>query len=260
MAIPKALILVQLVFGVFAAAWGVWASADTAQAGVLQQSAGPFARTVWDGVYTAEQAARGKAGYTTYCSECHEDSLEGGRGRPLVGATFWRDWGEDSLDGLFNIMRTAMPRDNPASLTDNQYLDIVAYILQVNGLPAGTAELTPGLTSKIQVVGKDGPGPMPSFALVQVVGCLAAGKDNTWMLVNAGNPFRVRNPKPLSDVADLQNLPLGTGTFRILSPNAAQLSPDAGHKVLIKGFLVRAPNDDRLNFTSVTVLTPACAP
>lgn len=215
---------------------------------------------MWDGVYTEAQAARGKATYQTYCMECHEEDLHGGRGRPLAGPVFWRDWGEDNLDGIFNLMRVAMPRDNPASLTDNQYVDVVSYILQVNGLPSGPEELTPEATHHIRVFGKDGPGPVPEFAMVQVVGCLGRDAHQAWKVTNAAAPSRIRDPKPLTDTTPFRDRALGATTFRLMSPNTPLLVPHEGHKVLVKGLLVRAQNEERLNFLSVTMLDAACQP
>lgn len=256
MAIRKPLIIFALALGAYAAAVGVRVDAEMAQA--VTGSTTTSMKTVWDGVYSVEQAARGKATYTTYCSECHEEDLAGGRGRPLSGSIFWRDWGEDTLDGLFNIMKTAMPRDNPASLTDNQYIDVTAYILEFNGLPPGREELKPEATSTIQVVGKDGPGPVPDFALVQVVGCLTERPDKSWALTKAAAPSRVRDPKPLPDASAFHSRALGDATFRLLSANPALLTPHRDRKVLIKGLLIRVPNDNRLNFTSVTMLSESC--
>ena len=62
-------------------------------------------RSVWDGVYTAAQAARGKADYEVSCASCHDT----GEGPPLVGDAFMRRWFEDSLKDLYTKMRTTMP-------------------------------------------------------------------------------------------------------------------------------------------------------
>ena len=74
--------------------------------------------TVWDGVYSAEQATRGKALYEARCSVCHRADLGGGEGRPLVGVRFWESWGEDSLSSLYSVIRERMPASAPQSLSD----------------------------------------------------------------------------------------------------------------------------------------------
>src|SRR4029077_7774174 len=128
-------------------------------------------KTVWDGVYTDAQAARGQGAFDSRCRECH-------RGGFFQG--FVERWREDRLSGIFNFISTRMPRDNPGSASQSEYLDIVAYILSLNSLPAGTQELTSGLIGDIQVQRKDGPAPLPDDITVRVVGCLMQGPDNAW--------------------------------------------------------------------------------
>ena len=95
-------------------------------------------RTVKEGVYTVEQAARGQAIVSVLCSSCHGATLEGGLGPPLVGADFIGDFDRQPLSDLASKIRITMPASNPGQLTAQQTADIVAYILQVNKFPAGT--------------------------------------------------------------------------------------------------------------------------
>jgi quinoprotein glucose dehydrogenase len=97
-------------------------------------------KTVLDGVYSTDQAARGQAAYTASCSACHLDDLTAYRGA-LHGIAFVENLRGDSLDSLFRITKDTMPRDAPASLRDDSYLDIIAYILQVNSYPSGREDL-----------------------------------------------------------------------------------------------------------------------
>ena len=85
-------------------------------------------------------------------------------------------WREDSVGNLYTRVRNLMPFDEPATLSDAAYLDSVAYLLQVNGFPAGPRELTAAGAADIRIEDEDGPGEVPSFALVRVVGCLARGR------------------------------------------------------------------------------------
>lgn len=85
-------------------------------------------------VYTEEQAAEGQAVYTKVCSECHET-------KDVTGADFKTKWVGQPLFALFEQIRTTMPDGNPGTLTREQYAATVAYILKLNGLPAGTAPL-----------------------------------------------------------------------------------------------------------------------
>ena len=100
-------------------------------------------KTVWDGVYTPEQAIRGKKLYETSCSECHLDTLQGdGADVPaLADATFLDEWQDQPVDKLFTRIRETMPQDSPSSLTAQTYLDILAYTFQSNHFPPGTEEL-----------------------------------------------------------------------------------------------------------------------
>lgn len=100
-------------------------------------------KTVWDGVYTPEQATRGKKLYETSCSECHLDSLQGdGADVPaLADEGFLDEWQDQPVDKLFTRIRETMPQDSPSSLSTQAYLDILAYIFQSNHFPPGKEEL-----------------------------------------------------------------------------------------------------------------------
>jgi len=97
------------------------------------------------GIYSEAQAGRGEALYQQYCVMCHGARLEGNPAAPLTGPAFRARWedGQHTLDDLFFIVRSLMPNNAPGSLTKTQYADVVAYILKVNGYPAGEAELVP---------------------------------------------------------------------------------------------------------------------
>ena len=98
--------------------------------------------TVWDGVYTAEQAMRGAIGYTESCASCHAADLRGDSNSPsIVGISFTFLWGDMSLAALFTKIQTQMPTDRPNSLAAQTYLDILAYILEANQFPPGDKEL-----------------------------------------------------------------------------------------------------------------------
>ncbi len=98
-------------------------------------------RTVDDGVYSAEQARRGQALYMEQCAECHAESLGGGLGPPLSGDSFLGVWSSLSLSDLVSKMYRTMPENEPGQLTRQEAANLASYILQVNGFPAGTAEL-----------------------------------------------------------------------------------------------------------------------
>jgi cytochrome c len=98
--------------------------------------------SVWDGVYTEDQAKRGIALYHQKCASCHGDKMTGGESAPpLAGGQFISNWNGLTLDVLFERIRVTMPVDNPAGVTRVSKADILAYILSMNRFPAGDAEL-----------------------------------------------------------------------------------------------------------------------
>src|SRR5687767_3133405 len=144
--------------------------------------------TVWKGVYTDTQALRGQREYATNCANCHRDDLSG-YNDILKGRRFMEKYRESSLHLLFDKTKTTMPRGAPATLSDNTYVDIVAYLLKANEFPAGAQELRVEDLQKIQLVGKDGPEQVPDFSLVRVVGCLMENpSDGAWMLTHSTDP------------------------------------------------------------------------
>jgi mono/diheme cytochrome c family protein len=99
-------------------------------------------RSVWDGVYTQEQADRGHPLYNEHCASCHADTLMGGEmSPPLVGGEFLSNWNGLTLGVLFERIRTTMPQNKPGKLAREVNADITAYILSVNKFPAGKTEL-----------------------------------------------------------------------------------------------------------------------
>ena len=100
------------------------------------------AATVWDGVYSAEQASRGEAVYTQACIACHGQDLGGNSNSPgLTGVGFMFLWEGRNLGEFFEKIRSEMPTDRPGQLPVQDYLDVVAYILQKNGFPDAEREL-----------------------------------------------------------------------------------------------------------------------
>ena len=120
------------------------------------------ARTVWDGVYSGVQAARGKDIYDAQCAFCHQSDLRGqGFAPALVEDAFTSRWQDGNLGDLLTIVKVTMPQDKPASLTDDENAAIVAYLLQANRYPAGQQELRPDLAALKEVVFKRPDAPKP---------------------------------------------------------------------------------------------------
>jgi quinoprotein glucose dehydrogenase len=100
-------------------------------------------KSVWDGVYTEAQAAKGKELYSTNCSGCHSDSMEGGEMAPaLAGGGFMSNWAGLTAGDLFDRIRTTMPLNTPGKLSREVNAEILAYILKFNAFPAGSTELS----------------------------------------------------------------------------------------------------------------------
>ena len=115
--------------------------------------------SVWDGVFTEAQAKRGQAVYPGPCGTCHGRRLNGAPDDPdmrstppLARAKFLRDWEGRSLATLFEYTRATMPESNPGSLTDEEYVDVIVYMLSVGGMPAGDDELQPDPQSLARIV------------------------------------------------------------------------------------------------------------
>ena len=106
------------------------------------QETAPTSRSVWDGVYTEEQAKRGEEFYRKECASCHGDTLVGGGGAaPLAGGAFLSNWNGLTVGDLFDRIRKTMPQGSPGKLTKQQDADILAYLLSFNKFPAGKTEL-----------------------------------------------------------------------------------------------------------------------
>lgn len=124
-------------------------------------SAGQTARkSVWDGVYSEEQAARGQKTYTRACSYCHRDNLSGGGGDlgapPLGGVPFFVRWETQTVRDLFETIATTMPLDRPGTLSPQEAIDVVSFLLRSNKLPSGAEDLRaePAALSAIEITEK----------------------------------------------------------------------------------------------------------
>jgi quinoprotein glucose dehydrogenase len=104
----------------------VWAQGDV--------SAAP--KSVLQGAYSEAQAATGEDVYRLNCTSCHNSSI-------LSGRTFQLAWAGRTAFDLYDRLRTTMPLDDPGRLSEQEYVDIVAYLFKLNGYPAGQTALPP---------------------------------------------------------------------------------------------------------------------
>jgi S-disulfanyl-L-cysteine oxidoreductase SoxD len=99
-------------------------------------------RSVWDGVYSQDQASRGKALYAKECAGCHGTELTGGEeAPPLTGGAFTANWNGLSVGELFERIRVSMPEGRAGTLSRQTNTDILAFILSANQFPAGKTDL-----------------------------------------------------------------------------------------------------------------------
>ena len=112
--------------------------------------------TVWRGVYSEAQAARGQQAYKDQCGYCHRDDLTGGGSEagapPLRGPIFVHRWRDQPIADLFVTIGTTMPQNAPDTLTPRIVADIVSFLLQANGVPAGAAELPADVDALSRIV------------------------------------------------------------------------------------------------------------
>ncbi len=111
-------------------------------------------RSVWDGVYTKEQALRGQTAYREECARCHSENLGGGEGSPaLAGGDFLKNWNGKTVGDLLDRIVKTMPADDPGNLARRQYADITAWVLNSNEFPAGPKDLdsTPSTLTDVAI-------------------------------------------------------------------------------------------------------------
>ena len=114
--------------------------AQLSAAAVLAQEEDPAS-------YTQSQAEAGRISYERACASCHLTNLRGDFEAPeLAGPNFLNTWGGRSVSELFHVIRATMPPDG-AALSEESFVDVVAYLLQANGVPAGSGELKPEVSA-----------------------------------------------------------------------------------------------------------------
>ena len=107
----------------------VWLRADAAQ-----KAAPETPRSTLNGVYTAAQADKGKEIFANICQGCHTTASQS-------GTAFANRWKWQPLSDLYTFIDEEMPKDDPGSLKPAEEAEVIAYLLKLNGLPAGKEEL-----------------------------------------------------------------------------------------------------------------------
>jgi mono/diheme cytochrome c family protein len=131
---------------------GWLAAALSLSIGVAAGQGLPPARSAWDGVFSKAQGERGRTLYDAQCARCHGETLGGGENSPaLVDDVFFAIWSGKTIADLVEYTRTTMPSDGPGRISRKRCIDIAAYVLSVNGFPAGDQELPTELDALAQI-------------------------------------------------------------------------------------------------------------
>ena len=215
-------------------------------------------RTVWSGIYSSEQASRGNAAFNTHCRSCHGTDLRGGEGSALIEAAFMLHWSGRTVAELFEYVRKGMPEDAASTVSDADKLDILAFIFERNGFPAGERPLTAeGLGgARILIEEKNGPTPPPTGATVRTVGCVMR-EGGGWILRDATDPVRTTvDPAAVQPDANLTQSRAGTATFQLIG--ASGVEAHQNQRVAVIGLMIRSPKGDSLNVLRMTPEGTGC--
>jgi mono/diheme cytochrome c family protein len=118
--------------------------------GIAGRAEPQAARTVWDGVYTAEQAKRGAGPYKTHCASCHAENMLGAGGSPAAaGPEFLFNWKGKTAGDLFDYLKKTMPPDQSGGLSDQRYADMMAAMFQASEFPASEQTELPANADKL---------------------------------------------------------------------------------------------------------------
>jgi mono/diheme cytochrome c family protein len=218
---------------------------------------------VLDGVYTTAQAERGKSNFLSgRCGGCHQLDLSGDRGPALKGDGFLSHWENGPVNALFKKISETMPPNAANETTDEAKVDIIAYLLQSNGFPAGKTDLKldADLLESIEIARKGGTSAAPNFSLVQVVGCLTQAPNNSWTLTRTTDPVVTRQEQPTaSGLKDAEARSLGEQTFQLVSATPFKPETHNGQKMEARGLLYKDARDAMLNLTSLQTVGASCS-
>jgi mono/diheme cytochrome c family protein len=101
-------------------------------------------RSTKEGVYNREQWMRGRDIYAGLCASCHPAATH-------TGVAFTKSWAGKQLSELFGFLRERMPKSDPGSLSEQEYVDVISYMLRVNGMPQGNDELPADSLSLVKI-------------------------------------------------------------------------------------------------------------
>jgi mono/diheme cytochrome c family protein len=181
------------------------------------------AKSVSDGVFTAQQATRGQTVYTARCASCHAPNLAGRSAPPLAGDEFLANWEKQPLLDLASKIHRTMPKGENERLTTQETADVLAYMLQVGKFPAGKTDLVMDDTLKGVVFpapavarSRVPASPMPTLApggnMAQLMRGLLFPTANIIFTVQTIDPG-VKRPAPAQDSAGIDFFSWGQGIY-----------------------------------------------
>jgi hypothetical protein len=235
----------------------------------LFPSAQEAKKSIWAGAYTAVQADRGQKAFEANCAGCHQTDLTGkGEIPALKGDGFMERWRDYSVKPLFDMIKTEMPplrfrTPETKPLTDGMYVDIISHIFRSNAFPPSDTELHVDTLDDVQILGPGGVQPPPQFALVISVGCMRY-RPVSWMLSYATSPLRATMPDSASreEIENARSAQLGLREYRLADFGylGRGFNPEAveGHRILVKGYIIRQPEFERISVTSITDIAADC--
>lgn len=209
---------------------------------------------IWSGIFTDEQAERGRANFNIACVRCHGADLAGQTAPSLKGPRFITAWENENLYKIFTKIRDTMPPNFGTILPDNDKLDVLTYILRTNEFPTGSEELKVDADTLegVQIVRKGAAQVITNFSVVRVVGCLTPGPNSSWSLKNTTDPILSRDQASTpEELKRAETQPLGTQAFRLVSVNGFKPDQFSGQKIEAKGLFYKDEKDARLNVTSL---------
>ena len=122
--------------GLSATAIGLFIVLGSNPTAAQETASAPESKSATTAVYTEAQADRGEQVFAKVCSFCHKSA-------DFSGPTFQTTWKGLSVGEFFSFISSTMPQDKPGSLTPQQYVDVLSYILELNANPPGKTELPP---------------------------------------------------------------------------------------------------------------------
>jgi hypothetical protein len=150
------------------------------------------------------------------------------------------------------------PQDRKGTLPEQEYLDVMTYILSVNEFPAGPKELTKADLDTVLLIDASGPHALPPAATVRVVGCF--GRSDDWVVTHVGDVARVHDGSETyeAELAWSRQLPLGSSSFKLPDLTDDRKESDllklAGKKVQVKGVLKGQGANQRITVFSLEPL------